>query len=557
MKKIILLIIFTPFLLSSYGQKFKTTTGKEFKNKSIVIDFVDIGRGQYLSYNYKSASMVNGITISRPKNYLIKLDNQMNKINQKEFEPIINGKLLEIERIFSIGTDIYALLSFYNKAKKKNYLFVAEIDRTTLKISENIKKIGEIRKASKDEIPGEYTFVNSENNKFSGIFVSDPVKKVKRKRKLFSKAPPVVQKKATFVNYIVIDREINVVNSGKKVSVSGTNEIQSELIQTIIDNSGNVLLLGSDTKYASKLREALFGTKIKHIEKTRFTVHKLGTNGSDSYYQTDASELDGDQVMMDVRLVMDNKNNRLHLVALKGDEINKAFGSVGVIKIELDQEDLEEVNFQFTDFNEEVMEKVNRTYKTTTKETKAVKSKKQVPISSKKTSKADKKMEEEFTNQGLTNLNRIANVTVDEAGNVFTALEHHWVTVVTTTHRDANGNVYTTTNYYYYYGNMAFLKFDDENEDVLQNAHNKYQLFVNMTMPDPATFSSDDGRFIILAQNEFLEIDEDLEKVKSKEFFTRKEQRRGASFNQTFFNNKMMTATTKSGKISYTIYEFL
>lgn len=552
MKKIILFIIFTPFLLSSYGQKFKTTTGEEFKNKSIVIDFVDIGKGEYISYNYKPGSS----SYANSRHYLFKLDKKMNLINQIEFEPIINGKLLKIKRVFSIGTDVFAILSFYNRTKNKNYLFVAEIDRTTLKIGENIKKIGEIKKTSKNEIPGEYTFVNSENNKFSGIFLSDPVKKVKGRKNLKNLSKLDEQKPATFVNYIVIDREINVVNSGKKVSVSGTNEIQSELTQTIIDNSGNVLLLGSDTKYASKLRDALLGKKT-HIEKTRFTVHKLGTNGSDAYYETDDFELDDDQVMMDVKLVMDNKNNRLHLVALKGDIIDKVFGSVGVIKIELDQEDLEEVNYQFAPFEEDVMEKVNRTYKTTTKE---VTSNNKVPTSSKRTSKEDKKMEEELTDLGLTKLNRIANVTVNEAGNVFTALEHLMINTTITQWEDGS----ITFSYDYYYGNMAFMKFDDENEDVLQNAHNKLHFFYSHPFPNPATFSSNDGRFIVFAQNEFLEIDEDLEEVKSKYFFTKKEQTRGENlyyrgdrFYEMYVNNKMAIMTIKSGKISYTIYEHL
>jgi hypothetical protein len=557
MKKSLIILAILAIAGNTFSQKFKVIEGKSFKDKSLIIDFIDIGRGEYLSYNVRPALIISGAQFREPTNYLLKFDKSMNKINSVEIEPVVEGKLLTIERIFNIGSDIYALMSFYNSSKKKKYLFVGEVDRTDLKITGNIVKIGEFKKASKDEIPGDYIFANSENNKFAGIFMTDPVKKVKYKRKLFSKSPPTVQKNPSYVNFIVIDRDLKVINSGKKVAISGTSDIKSELTQTIIDNSGNVLLLGSDSKYASGLRDGLFGKKIEYIEKTRFTVHKLATDGGSYFYNTDETELEGKQWIIDVQLIMDNKNNRIHLVALKGDEINKTSGSSGVIKIELDNADLSDLSTEFADFNENVMEKVNRSYQTTTKEAKDSKKNKNVPTSSKRKSKTDQKMEKSLTNQGLTSLNRFAGITVDDLGNVFVALEHHWITIVE--HRSTNSNGVTTVTYtyYYHYGNMAFIKFDVENDEILQNAYNKYNVLINISAEKPTTFAKEDGRFIVLAQKDMIEINDDLEKINSKEFMSIKKMRKGGMVNQFFIQDKMINTVKKGGKTSYTLYEFL
>lgn len=337
-------------------------------------------------------------------------DNKMKLTHQEQIDLKYQDKDKDLEGTIDFGDNIIFLTSFINQKTKMKYLFMQSLNRNTLVLNDDIKKIGEIN------FEGETKF----NSGGFGFNVSQDSSKL-----LVYYNKPYQNKENEEYGFTVFDIEINQLWS-KEVVLPYSDKLFI-VSDYIVDDDGNVHLLGR--LYKDKIRSSKGG-------KPNYKYLLL------SYYSDEAEPKEyeislKDEYITDLKIAI-NENKIICAGFYSENAISSIKGSFFfgvdmntklISDISLKEFDLNFITQNLTDKQSAKIEKKNAKGKNV-----------------------------EMYEYDLDNL-----ILRDDGGVVLVG-EQFFIQTVTSTSTGANGVRITTTNYYYHYNDIIVVNINPDGE---------------------------------------------------------------------------------------------
>ena len=231
MKKIKLL--FAVILITTqsfYGQvrpkDVKIVKGETSKSKSFVSEIIGSEKNGSTYYiKKKKGSLFSGL---KTKIILEKLNSDMTLTNSNELQFKTEGKNLHFQFSTYLKGKIYVFSSFLNKKDRKQYLFVQSVNKSSLTLNNDRKKIAEVPYKKK------WTFGSD------GYFI-DGKSKDKSKFAIYYKLPYSKKENEKF-GFHVFNDDMELIWENK-VTLPYSDKL-FEPVDYVIDNLGNTYLLG-------------------------------------------------------------------------------------------------------------------------------------------------------------------------------------------------------------------------------------------------------------------------------------------------------------------------
>ncbi len=172
----------------------------------------------------------------RTKFYIEHYNTQLKKTKTQPIEIEYKDKKLTFEKTIDFNNRIYVISSFLNQSSKKNYLFAQTIDKKTLTLNNDLKKIAEYEyEKRRDKYSGGYSFDISEDESKLLIYYNLPYQRKENEK----------------FGFHVFDADFNQMWE-KEVTLPYTDQL-FKVNDYILDNNGNVFLLGK--LYKDKVKE--------------------------------------------------------------------------------------------------------------------------------------------------------------------------------------------------------------------------------------------------------------------------------------------------------------
>jgi hypothetical protein len=197
-----------------WGKELKEPTG------SYIVKIISTSPQGFYALRMKNAGALN-----KEQVYIEKYDSKMNLKRSEKLDLSYKNKDRDFEDVVMIGGQLYLLSSFNNEVKKKNYLFLQEINKKTLRLARDFDMIGETE--SKDKYrEGTFDLIHSQDT--SKILIYNQLLYKKNEPERFA--------------FRIFDKQFNELWSRNVVLPYGDNQFQVEEYQ--VDKAGNVYLLG-------------------------------------------------------------------------------------------------------------------------------------------------------------------------------------------------------------------------------------------------------------------------------------------------------------------------
>ena len=201
------------------------TWGNEIREpaNSYLSDILGVDDDGFYTLRQKARATASGET---PQQIYIEYFNRDMKLKKaQEISLKHKKKRRDLEKVLYLNGNLFLLTSFNNQAHKANYLFVQEIKKKSLTLSTKLRKIGEA--PAKDKYrEGKFNFDISRDSSKVLIYSGLPYKK----------------KEAEKFSLQVFDNNFD--ELWKKNITLPYNDSQFALERYIVDNDGNVYLLG-------------------------------------------------------------------------------------------------------------------------------------------------------------------------------------------------------------------------------------------------------------------------------------------------------------------------
>lgn len=406
MKKLLLLLVCIPSLMLSAQVKTKKADilwGKEYdaKRLSTLKDIVGYDESGFY------AVRKTGFRGTNIEHY----GQDMNLITSEEVELDQQNQDLNLEMMIHLNGKLLMFTSFANKKTAKNYLFYQEINKKTLKVSSELKKIVEID-ISEGSVrnSGEFGFSLSRDSSKLLIFNTLPFNKSEDKS----------------FGYSVFDANMNLIWQ-KNVTLPYEDKLFDDIdFQT--DNEGNVYLLGR--VYREKRKSSRRG-EVNY----RFEIHSYHNKGEE--FRLYPVELKG-LFLTDMQIAINDKNEII--CAGFYSEVG-TFSIVGSYFLKLNGETKELIHQSTSEFGLDFI-----TQNLTDRE------------EAKAKRKASKGKDVELFEYDLDEI-----VLRDDGGAVLVG-EQFFIRIVTNTTFSANGGTSTSSTTYYYYNDIIVVNVNPAGE---------------------------------------------------------------------------------------------
>ena len=201
------------------------TWGNEIREpaNSYLSDILGVDDDGFYTLRQKARTSLSG---ENPQDiYIEYFDRDMKLKKAKEINLKYKKKRRDLEKVLYLNGNLFLLTSFNNQAHKANYLFVQEINKKSLTLSKKLRKVGET--PAKDKYrEGKFNFDISRDSSKVLVYSGLPYKK----------------KEAEKFSLQVFDNEFE--ELWKKNITLPYNDSQFSLEKYVVDNDGNVYLLG-------------------------------------------------------------------------------------------------------------------------------------------------------------------------------------------------------------------------------------------------------------------------------------------------------------------------
>lgn len=197
-----------------WGKELKEPTG------SYIAKIISTSPQGFYALRLKSAGALN-----KEQVFIEKYDSKMSLRRSEKLDLSYKNKDRDFEDLVMIGGQLYLLSSFNNEVKKKNYLFLQQINKKTLRLAKDFEMIGETE--SKDKFrEGTFDLIHSQDT--SKILIYNQLLYKKNEPERFA--------------FRIFDKQFNELWSRNVVLPYGDDQFQVEEYQ--VDKAGNVYLLG-------------------------------------------------------------------------------------------------------------------------------------------------------------------------------------------------------------------------------------------------------------------------------------------------------------------------
>lgn len=423
--------------LVSFGQvkskKVDILWGKELKEskRSTLSDIVGYDETGFYALKVKYG----GLMASNSTITLEHFNYQMNKTKSVELELKEQKKDKNFEFIVQLNGELYLFTSFKNQKVKKNYLFVQSINKKTLQLNRDIRKIAEISYTGKSKRnSGNYDYDLSRDSTKILVYYNLPFDKGEREK----------------FGFHVFDNKLNEIWE-KRVTLPYKEEL-FDIEDYNIDNNGNVHLLGVIFKDKRK-------AKRKGAPNYKYQIL--------SYYDK-GNELRQYPVSIPGKFLTDMQiaiNNQQDIICAGFYSEEGTFSIIGSYFLRIDEDTKQIEHKSFKEFGIDFI-----TQNMTKGEERRTKK------------KAGKGKDVELFQYDLDNI-----ILRTDGGAVLLG-EQYYVRIVTTTTTSANGATSTRTTYYYYYNDIIAINISPDGDIEWAEKIPKRQITTN----DGGFFSSYD-----------------------------------------------------------------
>ncbi len=431
MKKISIFLLFVVASIITYGQvksdKVEILWGKEFKaSAKYALDIV----GEDASGFYAIRTEKKGLFITTA---LERYDLEMNRSKIVKLDLRDRYIKRSFEFITMLNKKLYIFSSRYDKRNKKDYLYVQTIDKSTLLLNNDSKKIAEIDYSKKTLFnSGGFGFRMSRDDSKILIFYNIPNKKKEKER----------------FGFHVYDENFSQI--WEKNETLPYEESLFIIEDFKVDNNGNVHLLS--TMYNEKLKIRKKGKP--NYKYLILSYMDLGSRVEE--YSIDVK----DKFLTNMQIAITDEQN---IICAGFYSKNGTMSIIGSYFLTLDGKTHETLSRSFKEFGIEFI-----TQNMTKRQEKRTKK------------RADKGRNVEMYEYSLD------EIILKSDGGAILIGEQYYVKVVTTTTTSSNGSRSTKTDYYYYYNDIIVINISPDGEIEWAEKIAKRQITAN----DNAAFSS-------------------------------------------------------------------
>lgn len=441
----------------STNSPFKEVFGEKFKPKASnrvydITGAVKIDKFYYVfGRQYQRKFNVIGFSVIPSDFVIYKLDNSMSVVSTSRVPAEFYGKTVESFKLDKVGENLVAFFIFNNKKQNKQYLFAQKYSLKNLQVVGKPIRLAEAM-ATKQDRKYSFLFTIKITPDHSKIIVTNDRSRAARTRR--EKKASRLMKNHT-LSYWIFNENLEQINEVKDAKFG---KGQTETIDQILDDKGNIYLLGFESKLSDKEVRKKGSAPVKKKKKdededddeddnenVNKMVLKLIRNDGKTFDLKLAEKLD----FLSAKLVLNKNTGRIAVVALL---TGRKYGSTGIYTRLVDPENPEEGADIASMFSKEMvgeMEKaiVNHSSKW---------AKKRYARKSKKREAPDY----------IYNLVRMGDIYYTDSGElVVTAQKYYTYTVTTTT--VVNGQRRTQTTTYYVYDDIYSFRLD--NHGVIAN----------------------------------------------------------------------------------------
>lgn len=405
MKKIIFLLLFIlPISISTKAQITNDNVdilwGKEFKDskKNSMNDVIATDETGFYTLSSKRGGYSGNETIT-----VSHFNNSANLLQSSEVELVKDKKEMKFEFFVQMQDQLFVFASYADKKVKKNYLYVQSMNKKSLQVNNDRKKLAEIPYQNKFfKGAGAFNYSMSRDSSKIIVFYFLPYEEYGNEK----------------FGFHVLDSEMNELWSNN-ITLPYTDEL-FEVKTHLLDNFGNVHVLGK--KYYDKLKDRRKGNP-------NYNYVVL------SYYKGESEAREYDVAVKEKFLTeMQFEINLDHELICAGFYSNKGMsGADGCFYLKIDSESKEIVVENFMEFDLDFI-----TQNMSDKDENKVRK------------KEAKGKDAEVYNYELDEL------IIGDDGSVFLVGEKYYVTTSTTT--SSNGQ--TKTSYTYHYDDIIVVRID-------------------------------------------------------------------------------------------------
>ncbi len=436
MKKVLFLvalslIAFSNVYSQSKSKDVKVKWGDEMKEskKSSLSDVIGYDASGFYTLSSKSSSIIIGQTTSIKLSHF---SNDVNLLKETELEIKDNKKDMEFEFIVQMENKLYVFSSLADKKTNKNELFVQTINKKSLELNNDRKKIAEIpyeTKLYRDR--GNFGYTLSSDSSKINVFYNLPYEKNENEK----------------FGFHVLDVQMNEIWS-KNIELPYTDEL-FVIYSHILDNDGNVHILGK--KYEDKLKSTRKG-------EVNYNYIIISYNKGESNSREYLVKLDG-KYLNEMKIVINDDKEIICAGFYSNTGIS---GADGCFFLKIDSESKAIVLKNFKEFDLDFITQ---------------------NMSDKEENKTRKK-EAKGKDVELYKYD-IDDLIMSDDGSIFLVGEQYYVIERTST-TTSNGNTSTKTSYHYYYKDIIVVHIDFQGNIVWAKKVGKAQHTIN----DNGYFSS-------------------------------------------------------------------
>lgn len=258
---------------------------------------------------------------NRQKIYLEKYTIEGKLVRTKETTLKYKGKDRKLEDIIRINNRIYLFSSYHNLKDRKNYLFVQEINSTSLLLSKEMTKVSEAKTSSAYK-EGDFNFQFSRDSQFLLVYAQHPLRKKDQEQ----------------FTLTILDSTLSTVWE-KQIALPYPNKNFS-VEECRIDNKGDVYVLGvafEDLSVNRRQGTPDYKYKLLHFSNNGTTVQDYEISLNDLFI-TDLT-------------IRENKGNELVCAGFYSEKNSYSIKGVCYFRIDLRQKAFTRVNTRPFDFD--------------------------------------------------------------------------------------------------------------------------------------------------------------------------------------------------------------
>lgn len=429
MKKITILIavltyLVLPVLCQGQSKEVGIVWGPEEKEskKTTLNDIVGYDKSGIFAYKTRSKGLYgfNSIIILEHFNQKLELTKSI------EIELEYQKKEMNFEYFIHLNNNLYVFSSFTNQKSKKKYLFYQTIEKNTLSVNKDLKKVAEIDYDGNSKYnSGNFQYELSRDSSKLLVYYNTPFEKGEKEK---------------FGLHVFNNKMEELWN--KEITLPYIEEL-FEVEDYLVDIFGNVHVLG--TLFNEKRKE-----KVKGEPNFQYQIISYSENGQKkNMYPV---KIEG-RFLTDMQIEI-NDNQELICGGFYSDEGTYSIKGSYFLKIDTDSKNILTKNFKEFDF-EFITEGMTE-----------------------REEKKAKKKEEQGKSVELYEYDLDDIILKDDGGAVLIG-EQYFIRTVTHSHYDGNGGWYTSTSYHYNYNDIIVINISSDGKIIWNEKIAKKQVTSN------------------------------------------------------------------------------